>query len=172
MNKKYFLITLLFVLGILQGTYSKADVVNIDCSTLVGSGSFSNPLNIGPISSTTFITGCPSLTPGSGFNKRSFIFRLEQLPTQNSAICTGVTSDSNSAVHPSIYAPSGVLVLSSGLVGFWFRGSDNSLWQCLPIAPPRINGTLPAGDWILDTSLLAIASSTSNFYILFYIPGT
>src|SRR5689334_16808624 len=67
----------------------QTNFANVPCSAFGGSGTFSNPVNIGLVNRPIVVTNCPGLSSGRGFNVRYYLELLTKplngVPTDQSA---------------------------------------------------------------------------------------
>ncbi|WP_436757635.1 hypothetical protein [Streptosporangium sp. V21-05] len=113
---------------------SGASVTAVNCRSLAGSGSYSNPLRLGTVRGTIVAVDCPPLTSGAGYNHRYFIFSTVRTAGRNSAAGARFQLSGNlSAVHPRL-ASGPVTVLRSLQHGFWTGTASNLTGRYLPLA--------------------------------------
>ncbi|WP_371785402.1 hypothetical protein [Streptosporangium subroseum] len=131
-----------------SATASATSVTTVNCRSLRGSGSYSDPLRLGTVRGTVVATGCPALTSGSGNVYRYFIFSTVRTAGRGSAAGARFRLTGNlSAVHPRL-ASGPVTVLRSMQHGFWTGRSPNFTGRYLPI------GGLYAGTYRLGVEKL------------------
>lgn len=107
----------------------------IDCSTLPGAGSYSNPLRLGTIAGPTRVRGCSGLSSGSAFNVLYLSFELPGPPAPGTVVAAAVPHLLNltTAVHPRIAnRQSGMTLLKSTTHGQWLQ-QGNLLLRYLPL---------------------------------------
>lgn len=111
--------------------------VRVRCTSLSGSGSYSDPLRLGTISGTVVAVGCPPLTSGAGYNHRYFSFSTTGTAGSDSFAGTRFTLTQNaaSAVHPRLSSGAWTIMRSSD--GFWTGTSPNFTGRFLPLAGLR-----------------------------------
>jgi hypothetical protein len=79
------------------------EIRSIDCSSLLGAGSYSNPKRVGAITQVTIVYDCPPLTSGRPFNVTYFAFALPGQPTPDAGVLTSYAAGSrDSGVHPRL----------------------------------------------------------------------
>ncbi|MFF0577685.1 hypothetical protein [Streptosporangium saharense] len=111
-----------------------ASAVTVNCRSLPGSGSFSNPLRLGVVRGTVVAVGCPPLSSGAGYVSRYFLFSTARTAGRGSVAGARFRLSGNlSAVHPRL-ASGAVTVLRSTQHGFWTGSSPNFTGRYLPIA--------------------------------------
>lgn len=140
------LLTTIFCVGVLMSAGTvlipsaayAIDIKQIPCADLDGSGSYSDPFDIGTIRQPTIVVDCPNLAAGKGFNNRYFSFRLERDPSFKSFVGTymRLTRDAMSSVHPRIIAESGAILLRSSGDGYWVGdpGTPGDVGRYIPIS--------------------------------------
>ena len=107
-----------------QGVEAAASIRYLDCRSLAGTGSYSDPKRVGAITQTTIVTNCPPLTSGSGFNVRYFSFALNQRPTAQSYVMTYYqrSSSAESGVHPRLAW--GAITVKNSLSAKYYRSGS------------------------------------------------
>lgn len=138
------------------------------CAGLPGAGSFANPLHIGAIGQTTVLTGCSSLSSGSGFSSRYYSFDLVRPAPGGAVVATSFVPvpAAQSAVHPRLAAANGMTLLTSRRDGAWAEQPPAQI-RYLPI------GGLAPGRYLLgvekiDSPLRSL--QTPHFDLLIHIP--
>lgn len=128
-------------------------IVTIPFSKLRGSGSFSAPFVIGPVTAPTMIVGCPRLTAGRPYNNYYFSFSLRSTASAKATAgaVVNLTPDAMAAAHPRLATQDGVTLLTSSSDGRWL-GDPNSPGQVGRFLPLR---GLPAGAYRLGVEKLA-----------------
>lgn len=138
--------------------------VQIACSNLRGSGSYSDPVVIGVVRQPTLVSNCPRLRSGSPYNRRYFSITLQRAASAEGAAGAVVvtTADAVSAVHPRLASTGGVTLLTSLRDGYWI-GNPNVLGEIgryLPLAGLEA-GTYYLGVEKLDSPVRSL--QTPNF---------
>ncbi|MEU8380460.1 hypothetical protein [Streptosporangium sp. NPDC048865] len=111
-----------------------ASVTTVNCRSLAGSGSYSDPLRLGTVRGTVVAVDCPPLTAGTPYNHRYFVFSTVRTAGRNSAAGARFRLSGNlSAVHPRL-ASGPVTVLRSLQHGFWGGNPSNPTGRYLPLA--------------------------------------
>ncbi|MDN0200713.1 hypothetical protein [Streptomyces sp. S.PNR 29] len=84
------------------GSTKGLEFQDIPCNSLQGSGTYSDPLRLGSVGRPIFLSECPPLRSGVGYNVRYFSFEYEQNPSQDSFAGTFymVSGTGASGVHP------------------------------------------------------------------------
>jgi hypothetical protein len=162
------LLALLFTAVITPIAQAQTAPRQLNCLSLPGAGSFSNPRYIGRVDRTTVVSGCPRLSSGQGFSSRYYSFDLTRPAPNGSVVGTGfvLTPDAQSAVHPRLALPNGqTLITSSSPQAFWYS-LPPALFRFLPIT------NLPADRYILgveklDSPLRSLQTPNFDLYILF-----
>ncbi|MGW4028799.1 hypothetical protein ACWEFL_05660 [Streptomyces sp. NPDC004838] len=94
---------------------------SLDCGTLPGSGTFTDPLQLGVVNSPVTARGCLPLTPGTPFNVRYFSFTLPAAPGANAHAGASFTIDQDriGPVYPAVILPGGWILKQSLGSGYW-----------------------------------------------------
>src|SRR5689334_7805653 len=106
----------------------------LDCGSLSGAGSYSNPLRLGVIAGPIHVAGCSGLRSGSAFNVMYFAFELAAPPAPGTVVVGVVPGALNqtTAVHPRIAnRANGMTLLKSTSHGQWLQQA-NLLYRNLP----------------------------------------
>lgn len=173
MNKSSLILALSIVFTISNTKVYTQDIRQIAFSELQGSGSWSDPLIIGPVSKPTMIVNCPPLASGTYLNK-SYIFRyfkitLENPPTAQAAIGAVVRPTGNviSAVHPRLASLRGLTLLRSSADGFWVGNpeSDEMFGRYIPLAGIE-PGTYMLGVEKMDSPLRSVQTPAFTLLIV------
>ncbi|MFI6285801.1 hypothetical protein ACIBCM_13770 [Streptomyces sp. NPDC051018] len=94
----------------------------MDCGSLPGSGTFSDPLRLGVAGVRPVVArGCQPLTPGSPFHVRYFSFTLVGTPGANAEAGASFTIDRDGIgpVYPAVIMPGGWILKPSLGSGYW-----------------------------------------------------
>ncbi len=93
----------------------------LDCGTVPGSGTFTDPLQLGVVGGPVTARGCAPLTSGSPFNVRYFSFTLSTAPGANAhaGAAFTITPDALGPVYPAIVLPGGWVLKNSLGAGYW-----------------------------------------------------
>ncbi|MFF0446225.1 NUDIX hydrolase [Streptomyces sp. NPDC004609] len=135
----------------------------LDCGSLPGSGTFSDPLRLGAVGVRPVIArGCLPLTPGSPFNVWYFSFTLVSAPgaDAHAGASFSIDRDGIGPVYPAVIMPGGWILKHSLGSGYW-TGTEpffTGRYQAIPDLHP--------GTYILSTEKLdtAINSLTTPHY--------
>ncbi|MEU9986599.1 hypothetical protein AB0E10_07285 [Streptomyces sp. NPDC048045] len=94
---------------------------DLDCGSLAGSGTFTDPLQLGTVDGPVTARNCPALTSGSPFNVRYFSFTLSGTPGSNAHAGASfvLTQSALGPVYPAIVQPSGWVLKNSLGSGYW-----------------------------------------------------
>lgn len=92
-----------------------------DCGSLAGSGTFTDPLQLGVVDGLVTARDCAPLTSGSPFNVRYFSFTLSGTPGTNAHAGASftLTQDALGPVYPAIVQPNGWVLKHSLGSGYW-----------------------------------------------------
>ncbi|MFE1312928.1 hypothetical protein [Streptomyces sp. NPDC058755] len=92
-----------------------------DCGSLAGSGTFTDPLQLGVVDGLVTARDCAPLTSGSPFNVRYFSFTLPGTPGTNAHAGASftLTQDALGPVYPAIVQPNGWVLKHSLGSGYW-----------------------------------------------------
>ncbi|MEU5098069.1 hypothetical protein [Streptomyces sp. NPDC020996] len=98
-----------------------ADDGSLDCGSLPGSGTFTDPLQLGTVDGPVTAGNCDPLTPGSPFNVRYFSFTLSGAPGSSAHAGASFTLTQNALgpVYPAIIQPNGWVLKNSLGSGYW-----------------------------------------------------
>ncbi|MFF0450085.1 hypothetical protein ACFYT4_27470 [Streptomyces sp. NPDC004609] len=135
---------------------------SLNCGSLPGSGTFTDPLRLGVIHGSVTAQGCLPLTPGKPFNVRYFSFTLPTAPGANAHAGASFTinQDGIGPVYPAVIMPGGWILKHSLGSGYW-TGTE-------PFFTGRYQeiSDLNPGTYILSTEKLdtAINSLTTPHY--------
>jgi hypothetical protein len=158
------LLPLMLMAVVTPAVEAQTTPLQINCASLNGAGTFSNPKWLGSIDRTTKVVWCPGLTSGAGFNSRYYAFDLTRSAPASSIIGPAfiLTQDAQSAVHPRLALPNGFTLLTSLSHGQWYS-QPPWLLRYLPIG-----GLLAGRYWLgvekLDSPLRSL--QTPSFDIL------
>lgn len=94
---------------------------SLNCSAVPGSGTFTDPLQLGVVDGPVVARGCAPLTAGSPFNARYFSFTLSIAPGANAhaGATFTITADALGPVYPAIVLPNGWVLKNSLGAGYW-----------------------------------------------------
>ncbi|WP_157546799.1 hypothetical protein [Hamadaea tsunoensis] len=137
----------------------------LNCATLAGSGSYSNPKLLGTISVRTVVQNCPALSSGSGYNLRYFKFTLPRGASGSSLALTYYhrTSSSQSGVHPRI--ANGAYTVRSAASSRYYQDSYyQGFYQALYGLPAGSNYRLGAEK--LSSPLGSVRTAPFNILIV------
>ncbi|MFD5794634.1 hypothetical protein ACFWIO_14030 [Streptomyces diastatochromogenes] len=92
-----------------------------DCGSLAGSGTFTDPLQLGVVDGLVTARNCAPLTSGSPFNVRYFSFTLSGTPgtDAHAGASFTLTQDALGPVYPAIVQPNGWVLKHSLGSGYW-----------------------------------------------------
>ncbi|MCZ0985723.1 hypothetical protein [Streptomyces diastatochromogenes] len=92
-----------------------------DCGSLAGSGTFTDPLQLGVVDGLVTARDCAPLTSGSPFNVRYFSFTLSGAPgtDAHAGASFTLTQDALGPVYPAIVQPNGWVLKHSLGSGYW-----------------------------------------------------
>ncbi|MEU1403068.1 hypothetical protein ABZ471_12020 [Streptomyces sp. NPDC005728] len=92
-----------------------------DCADLAGSGTFTDPLQLGVVDGPVTAQNCAPLTSGSPFNVRYFSFTLSGTPGADARAGASftLTQDALGPVYPAIVQPNGWVLKHSLGSGYW-----------------------------------------------------
>ncbi|MFE2100302.1 hypothetical protein [Streptomyces sp. NPDC059468] len=95
------------------------------CGSLAGSGTFTDPLQLGVVDDLVTARDCAPLTSGAPFNVRYFSFTLSGTPGANAhaGASFALTQDALGPVYPAIVQPNGWVLKNSLGSGYW-TGTD------------------------------------------------
>jgi len=110
---------------------STSDVVagngtrTLDCGDLSGSGTFTDPYQLGDVTGPTVAEDCSPMTPGYGFNARYFSFTLPNAPGSEAYAGASfvLTADALGPVYPQIDSTGGWILRDALTSGYW-TGTD------------------------------------------------
>lgn len=135
----------------------------LDCDDLPGSGTFSDPYQLGDIDGPVVAQDCAPMTPGSPYNTRYFSFTLSSDPGSDAYAGASftLTDDALGPVYPVIDSPGGY-ILKDDFTGYWTGTDPNYTGRYQQISD------LSAGTYILRTDKLdtAIHSMTTPSFDL------
>lgn len=135
---------------------------SVDCAALAGSGTFTDPLQLGSLDGPVTARGCAPLTPGSPFNVRYFSFTLSGSPGSNAHAGASfvLTQDASGPVYPAVVQPNGWVLKHSLGSGYWTGTEPDFTGRYQQI------GDLAPGTYILRTEKLdtALHSMTTPSY--------
>ncbi|QDE90527.1 hypothetical protein BHS06_17025 [Myxococcus xanthus] len=149
-------------------------IQELECSSLPGSGRYSDPIEVGVVTGSMLIRGCEALTSGAAFSSRYFRFTLTDAAPQNAAVGAFflTSAGQESAVHPRLAGTNGVTVATSSADGVWIEAVPLT-GRFLPIGPLNRHGSpLPAGTWMLGFEKLhspLSSLSTPAFDVLIWL---
>ncbi|WP_328885066.1 hypothetical protein [Streptomyces sp. NBC_00316] len=94
---------------------------SLNCSAVPGSGTFTDPLQLGVVDGPVIARGCATLTAGSPFNARYFSFTLSIAPgaQAHAGAAFTITPDALGPVYPAIVLPNGWVLKNSLGAGYW-----------------------------------------------------
>ncbi|MGW2706853.1 hypothetical protein [Streptomyces sp. NPDC001340] len=121
-----------------------------DCGSLAGSGTFTDPLQLGVVDGLVTARDCAPLTSGSPFNVRYFSFTLSGTPGTNAHAGASftLTQDALGPVYPAIVQPNGWVLKHSLGSGYWTGTEPDFTGRYQEISD------LPPGTYILRTEKL------------------
>ncbi|MFJ9814898.1 hypothetical protein ACIRU3_06430 [Streptomyces sp. NPDC101151] len=121
-----------------------------DCGSLAGSGTFTDPLQLGVVDGPVTAQNCAPLTSGSSFNVRYFSFTLSGAPGANSHAGASftLTQDALGPVYPAIVQPNGWVLKHSLGSGYWTGTEPDFTGRYQQLSD------LAAGTYILRTEKL------------------
>ncbi|MFF3944615.1 hypothetical protein ACFYYN_07300 [Streptomyces sp. NPDC001902] len=139
------------------------------CDALPGSGTFTDPLQLGVVDGPVVAEGCAPLTPGSPFNARYFSFTLPAAPgaDAHAGPSFALTQDALGPVYPAVVLPGGWVLKHSLGSGYWTGTEPWFTGRYQPIAD------LAPGTYILRTEKLdsPLHSLTTPAYDVVVDPG-
>ncbi|MFD6984038.1 hypothetical protein ACFWAX_25510, partial [Streptomyces sp. NPDC059956] len=121
---------------------------HIACESLSGTGSYADPLRIGPVSTPLWVFGCPPLRSGVGYNVRYFSFEYLQPPLEGSFVATvyAPSGTGPTGVHPRL--SSGAVTVKQSLDAEFIRLGDREGFA-------HATAGLHAGTWRLGAEKLS-----------------
>lgn len=174
MNKLLSILALSIVLAVLSRTNAYTqEFRQIAFSELQGSGSWSDPIIIGPVSEPTMIINCPPLASGT-YLKKSYIFRYFQITLETHPSAQAVagavvrpTGNAKSAVHPRLASLDGGTLLKSSADGFWVGNpdTDETFGRYIPLKDLEA-GTYMLGVEKMDSPLRSIQTPVFTLVVV------
>ncbi|MFF7212443.1 hypothetical protein ACFZAU_18190 [Streptomyces sp. NPDC008238] len=140
------------------------------CGALPGSGTFTDPLQLGVADGPVVAEGCAPLTAGAPFNVRYFSFTLPGAPAPDAHAGPSftITPDALGPVYPAVVLPGGWVLKNSLGSGYWTGTEPWFTGRYQPISD------LAPGTYILRTEKLDLPlhSLTTPAYDVLVDPGT
>ena len=137
-----------------------------DCGSLAGSGTFTDPLQLGVVDGLVTARNCAPLTSGSPFNVRYFSFTLSGTPgtDAHAGASFTLTQDALGPVYPAIVQPNGWILKSSLGSGYW-TGTEPDFTGRYQQIPDLAPGTYILRTEKLDSPLHSLSTPSYDVVV-------